>query len=188
MVHRMDYGQLMVPRRKALLSSLMAKPGQSFREVSRSVGLPSGSANHHLNILCRHEEAWSIGHGSRLRFFAGTRPTPDVADYMARRAGLDAAMEAILAFVQANPGCAQKHVLAAFRAMPHSTVQHVLGRLERERFLTRSWSGRLVRYLATPPPVTTRMGLAVGVGHTLACSFPAMTPHALASSPTEGAA
>jgi predicted transcriptional regulator len=157
MAFRIEPDQVMAGRRLVLVEILQAQPGLCFRALVRTSGLSAGTTAHHLGVLQRHELAWSIRHGPRRRFFAGRRPTDDVAVGMAREAGLDAAMTHVLAYVREHPMSAQLDIVAAFRSTPPSTVQHVLVRLEREQFLTRTFVGRYVRYRPTASP---RPGLA----------------------------
>lgn len=142
--------RVLSPRRTTLLATIQDQPGLGLNELARAAGLPTGSAVHHLGILERHGLVWHTRHGCRQRYFTGTKPAPEVAAALARRAGLDAAMATVLVHIQANPGSCQRDILDAFPLRPRSSTQHALNRLAREGFVHRRLAGRYVHYEVTP--------------------------------------
>ena len=132
---------LLHPKRKLLHDAVLATPGINFRTISRQVGLPSGTARHHLSLLIRAGLLREERVGCSLAFLQASdrRSAAQVAVL------LEPGMVELRDAVAAGRVC-QREVLDRFDAWPRSTTQHRLQRLAEAGVLRVIVQGRYLFY------------------------------------------
>ncbi|HEV8359415.1 MAG TPA: hypothetical protein VGR28_03060 [Candidatus Thermoplasmatota archaeon] len=134
--------------RERIFRSVEATPGLSIIQVCRAGKVGWGTAVYHLQRLERDRMIVSRRDGQYRRFFLnGQAPSADAAPEA--RTMKHALAQRIAAFVQANPGCAQKDVCAALGIAP-PLASKWLGRLLEAGLITSQREWKLVRYAPTP--------------------------------------
>lgn len=112
--------------RARIRAVVAAKPGLSFRAISRATGIASGTARHHLSVLQRRREIVEERVGRRLLAYypAGL----DESKRLKARIQRDAALAQVYETVRRLGQPCQSMILDAVE-QPRSTTQHRLGRL-----------------------------------------------------------
>jgi DNA-binding transcriptional ArsR family regulator len=140
---------LLHPARREILFLLHAHPGLCFRELVKRTGLASGTLAHHLSILRRCGQVWSMPLGCRILQFAS--PKPD--EHYLRRFVADNVLpeldQRVLTLLRTEGPSRQVAILDRLDSEPRSNVQHHLYRLCREGFVRQTRQGRSVVYEAT---------------------------------------
>lgn len=140
------------PRRRRLHDYILQNPGASFRELVRNCEIAAGTARHHLSVLVRNGVLMEKRHRATTRFFENHgRYTNSWSNVVLLR---EPALGQLHAWLVANPGSAQKEVLAGMletQGWSRSTTQHRLTRLLTGGAITMRYQGRLCIYYAGAP-------------------------------------
>ncbi|MES2155041.1 MAG: hypothetical protein V4510_07885 [bacterium] len=134
------------PRRASLHAFICEHPGASFREVCRSVRIPTGTTRHHLNVLKRAGLVIEYQHHSRMRFFENHGRYTETWRHTAVLR--DPELANLRSWIEAHPGAPQKDVLNAMETCgwSRSTTQHRLARLQNEGIIAVRFQGRYKTY------------------------------------------
>lgn len=147
------------PRRKAIHDYVVTHPGATFREVAREVGLPAGTARHHLSSLKRAGLLVEHPFHASVRFFENHgKYAKTWRETTVRR---DPALAQLEAWLHAHPGAAQKDILDAMeksQGWSRSTTQHRLARLVAEGLAHATASGRRLHYQVGQGPAGVTNG------------------------------
>jgi DNA-binding transcriptional ArsR family regulator len=139
---------LLHPARREILFLLHAHPGLCFRELVKRTRIASGTMAHHLSVLRRCGQVWSMPLGCRILQFAA--PKPD--EHYLRRFVADNVLpeldQRVLTMLRTEGPCRQAAILDRFDAEPRSNVQHHLYRLRQLGFVHETRRGRYVQYEA----------------------------------------
>ncbi len=136
------------PNRRRLFDFIQSTPGATFREVVRETGIPSGTARHHIQVMCQAGVIIERQHRSTLRYFDAKG---DYADSWNTTVILrEPDLARLHGWMLANPGVYQKDVVDAAGGWgwSRSTTQHRLSRLVDEGLGIMTLQGRLKRYHA----------------------------------------
>lgn len=144
---RGDLDPLLHPRRRALLESIAADPGQTFRGLARGAQIAMGVAHFHLMVLNRGRLIRIARLGAATRFFPADL---DEADFARMALLREPELRLLLDWVAAHPSACQLAIVAAMgaRGANRSTTQHRLGRLVESGLLQRTRQGRRIHYHA----------------------------------------
>lgn len=133
--------------RQRILDVVAARPGLTFRALTRASGVASGTCAHHRSILLRQERLVERRLGKQLRYFLPEQASGPLAILEA-----EPGIKAVADVLRARPGAIQKDVVAAFPAWPRATVQHRLQRLVSAGVATATPFGRrAIAYTLTSP-------------------------------------
>lgn len=136
--------------RAAIVLLLHAHPGLCFRQLVRETGVASGTLAHHLNVLRRCGQVWSMPLGPRILHFSAPKPDPPIMRRMLVDHVLPDLDRGLLAHLRNVGASSQVTLLDSPLAapFPRSCVQHHLYRLRDQGFIREIRHGRFVSYEA----------------------------------------
>jgi predicted transcriptional regulator len=148
---RTDPGALAHPRRERIYAYVQERPGTTFREVTRAMGLSPGTARHHIAVLKRDRFVVEHRHQSTVRLFENHGKY----DHSWSRIVLlrEPALGMLYDWLCRHQGSTQKDVLAGMQEVgwSRSTTQHRLLRLALGRLVECQSQGRFKFYRAMEP-------------------------------------
>jgi len=115
--------------RGRMIEYIRHNPGAHFSMIKKDLDMPNGSAGYHLRVLESSGFIRARSDGFYKRFYPHGYRIPEFV--------LDGMEQNIVAFVQAEPGIAQKDLAQRIGLSP-STVSHHIKRLKRKRVVTAS--------------------------------------------------
>ncbi len=154
---------LVHPNRRRLYNFIQRAPGATFREVVRETGIPSGTARHHIQVLCQAGLICERAHRSTLRYFENNGQHDDSWNSVVLLR--EAPLARLHAWLVHRPPAYQKDILleASSWGWSRSTTQHRLSRLVDGGLVTIAAQGRLKRYQAhAAAPLPSGRTSAVG--------------------------
>lgn len=122
-----------------IIGFIKGKPGTTYGEIKRKIGIGNGTLAYHLKVLEREELVKSKNHGRYKCFYPIEERIPD------EEFRLSNIQKLILDTIRANPGIPQKKIIQA-TGNTQQAVSYHLNILIRENLIKKKKKGRIMKY------------------------------------------